>query len=135
MSLEIKLNKVKDKVLKGGLIAALGGSIFFSGCESVQISDRDAFRLFGGAVGAAIDEDNPWRGALIGIVAGDVIYQLHESEVRRRRINGRIYYEDEEGRLYKKMKMNPDTGRVYPSSYRYDPRTGDLLKDVYVPVR
>jgi len=135
MPLETKLNKIKDKVVTGGLIAALGGSVLFTGCESVQITDRDAFRLFGGAVGAAIDDNNPWRGALIGIIGGDVIYQLQESEVRRRRVNGRLYYEDEYGRLYKRMKMNPDTGRVYPSSYRYDPKTGELLKDVYVPVR
>ena len=45
-----------------------------------------------------------------------------------------LYYEDSEGKLYKRMKMDPVTKKVYPPYYRYDPVSGRKLKDVYVPV-
>ena len=135
-ALENKINSLKHTAKKNTtittLIIALGSGIGIgaSGCD-----DRAMYQVIGVGAGALIDQDNPWRGALIGGVATGFIYDLRKRELRSVRRERRPYYEDREGTLYEKRRMDPATREVFPSYYKDNPRTGRELRDVYIPIR
>ena len=72
--------KMKRKMLTVGIL--LLSVLILVGCATTSWPRTEAgerFAVLGGIVGAGLDDDNPWRGGVIGVIAGALLSGMVEN--------------------------------------------------------